>query len=352
LCIALIGNRTNWLRGVDYPADWEISYGDRPKVEIEAGERERFGDVLARAAKALRVSPAPVRGGPYPWEDPPFIGFYRGDDERDFGGLEREITLLDEDGRVRWTWDWINEPVGEILRAGDAGLIVGDARRPYLILQPGIGNGVPVDWPTFLELWRLWWDIADKVVITAALIEGTRRALTKVRRDPHQLPDIVESRYAQWQTNGGRPDNLASLLGQRPWHAADLAERLGCTIEEAEALLIGFGHERSTSGLWTPGESQEAQLLRDNIAFIVHAGMTTRVDAVEDVLRARAEALANDGMAPRLDWADFADLPQDTSRLPHYEPPPDESLQEDLEVVSRYRLSSVLHRLRRIRRNG
>lgn len=349
LTVALAGDPTDWLSGLRHPEDWEIPYVDRPKAVLDARDDETLRAVLARAATEFGVTPASWPDGSTARLDLAFISFYHPDRDTDLGRLRREVTLLDDQGRARWTSRWYDEPISEFVRAGAAGVLDGDPARPYLILQPGIGNGVLVDWPTFVELWNLWWDVADKAVVLGALVGWLRRQQKRGGPPPDETGDAIESRYREWQANGARPDNFAEFLGQRPWHEADLADALGCSPEIAEALLLAFGHERNTAGLWVPGSSQTAKLLQGQVELIIHAGMTTRVDAIEQVLRARGEKLAADGVAPDLDWQELRDLPTDHSRLPTLPDLPTESLRQNIALVLRYRAASALHRLRRLR---
>lgn len=349
MTVAVVGDPGRvWAGGLRYPDDWQVPYDQREKLTFEVEETDALGAVLRRALQALDVPGPPSPGGGA--FDPAFIGFYSAHRQDDFGRLQPEVTLLDERNRVRWTGRWLDEPMSEFLRAGDAGVLDGDPRRPYLILQPGIGNGVLVDWQTLVELWKLWWDVADKAAILGglwALWEGaSRRLKNRQGPTPPESPEIVSGLYANWQANGGRPDNFLHFLGQRPWPLDDLAEALGCTREQAEALLIGFGHERNSAGLWVPGTSEAARLIRDNAEFVIQAGMTTRLDAVEDTLRNRAKRFQRTGEAPPLDWTKIGDLPPDLSRLSSDETPPT-TLSERLSVVFRYRAASALHRIRR-----
>lgn len=354
LTVAVVGSpETTWGGGLVHPYDWEVPYAERAKVEIEVSEDTPLGYALQKAAAELGV-PGP------PWEStapyrPAFIAFYREDRDRDFGQLRSEVSLLDEHGRARWTHSWRDEAISEYIRAGDAGVLDGDPRRPYLVLQPEIGNGILADFPTFVELWKLWWDIADKVAIAAGiyagwdLIKGKRGA-----RKPTKSPEIVEGLYAEWKRNGGRPDNLLVLLGQRPWHEEDLANVLGCTSDEAEALMLGLGYETNSVGLWVLGQSEQAKLVQGNAEFIIHAGMTSRTDAMERVLRERAEHFRDAGKAVPLDWTELRDLPHDMSRMKLSEgyelPDVEQSLRDRIEVVLRYRAASALFRLRELAR--
>ena len=237
LTVAVVGSpETTWEGGLVHPDDWDVPYAERAKVEIDVPEDTPLGHALQAAAVELGV-PGP------PWEPnkayrPAFVAFYREDRDRDFGRLRSEVSLLDEDGRVRWTHSWRDELISEYLCAGNAEVLDGDPRRPYLVLQPEIGNGVLADFPTFVELWKLWWEIANKVAIVAGIYAAWDLLKRKPRpRKPTDSPEIVEGHYAEWKRNGGRPDNLLDFLGQRPWHEEDLAHALGCTSDEAEALL-------------------------------------------------------------------------------------------------------------------
>lgn len=349
ITVALAGDPSDWLAGLRHPEDFDLPYSERPKVIIEADEGEPYGNVLVRAAQAFDIKAVEGDWGTSEFSGPTFIGFFHGDEHEGIKSFGHEVALLDADGHIRWTWEWQAEAVAEYLRAGDAGVLDGDPRRPYLITQPPIGNGVVPTFHAFIELLPYVWialDFASRVEGAAGLWDRFKSAYRERGKDAEK---VIESHFPQWEANNGRPDNLAALLGSRPWHPADLADVLDCTEGEAEAMLIGFGHERNTAGLWVPGESEGAKLVRDNIDFIMHAGMTVRTDAVEQVIKERSEEFARTGEAPQLDWAKLSELPHDLSRLPGYEPPPDETLTEDDEVVRRYSLSSLLHRFRRRR---
>jgi hypothetical protein len=346
--------------GLRHPEDWQVSYADRRKVEISVTPSATLGEVL-------RATSSQIGAGSYNTGDkravfePAFISFYSDERSDDIGFLNREITLLDEQGRVRWTWDWLNEPLSELLRAAEAGVLDGDPLRPYLLLQPGIGNGIAADFPTFVELWKLWWDVADKAAILTGLILGGRELKSRLARSgkdagPEKSPDVIASHYAEWAENGARADNITAFLGRRPWHLADVAQLIGCTEAEAQAFLLGLGYERSSSGLWRLGESEPARLIQGSAEFVLNAGMTTRVDAMETVLRERAEAFGRTGKATPLDWEELSQLPSDDSRLEgiglgDYNPPL--TMMDKISVVLRYRASSALYRLQhRHKREG
>ncbi len=293
--------------GMRHPEDFEQPYEARLKVEIDAEVSDTLRTVLGRAAEAFGVRAK--TWSPDPMESVAFVDFHR---DGEAPSLRSELALVDEQGRVRFTHRWKEVTYRELLAAEEAGTLAGDPRRPYLLLQPGIGNGLMVDWQTLVVAWVVFWEILDKTDITLSLGERAKRALEKLRGRGGDAPAVLEGLYAGWQERGGRVDNIDALLGQRPWHLQDLADLLGCSTGQAEAFLLGAGYAASPqTGLWSRGQDEVAQLLHGNLEFVIHMAMTTRRDAVERVLRDRLERLLETGEAPPLDWQDLADLPDD-----------------------------------------
>lgn len=293
--------------GMRHPEDFDQPYEARLKVEIDAEEDETLKTVLGRATEAFGVRVE--TWSPSPMDSIAFVDFHRqGEPLR----LRSELALVDERGLVRFTHHWAEVTYGELLAAEQAGTLDGDPRRPYLLLQPGIGNGLMVDWQTLVIAWVVFWQILDKIDITLSVGERAKRTLEKLRGRSEGAPNVLEGLYADWLERGGRVDNIDGLLGQRPWHLQDLAELLGCSPAQAEVFLLGAGYAASPrTGLWSRGEDEEAKLLHGNLEFVIHTAMTTRRDAVERVLRERLEHLVETGEAPPLDWQDLADLPGD-----------------------------------------
>ncbi len=313
--VALAGDPTNWLSardeygniGLRYPSDFEQSYQDREKVELDVSEDETLGAVLEGAINQWEIE-APGWGSVL--QTVAFFDFYRPDQRLQ---LHSEIALLDSDGRVRWTTEWQAVTYRELLAAGEAGLLSGDARRPYLVLQPGIGNGILVDWQTLVIVWLAFWHILEKIDVALSVGEKSKGLLDRLRRRSRGAPDVVHGHLEEWSKRGARPDNVHELLGQRPWHPEDFAERFGCTTEEAEAFLMGAGFAKSASGLWRRGDDEEAKLLNGNLELAIHLGMVTKREAVEELFQQRVEEFVQTGQAPDVNWEDPAlmELPQD-----------------------------------------
>jgi hypothetical protein len=295
--------------GMRDPEDFEQPYDERPTVEVTGEETDTVGEVLRRAAdEAGVVFPDWSDSGVLPGV--PFVDFYR---EGHYPTLRRELALIDSDGRLCFVWKWQEVTYRELLDAADAGLIQGDPRRPYLLFQPGIGNGLLVDWQTLVTAWIAFWYVLDKIDIALGVGERAKKALDTLRGRTREAPQVLEGLYAEWQERGARPDNLDELLGERPWHLDDLADLLGCTVDQAEAFLLGAGYAAShQTGLYSRAADAEAELLHGNLEFVIQTAMTARRDAIDDVLRRRLERFLEAGNAPPLDWqGELSSLPDD-----------------------------------------
>ena len=302
LTIALAGDPAQPHPGLEFPRDFDLSYSDRPQIELEVQDDELVGDVLLRAADQFGVE-KPEWGGVL--DIITWIAF--DDPARSRLKVQSELALLDPDGRVRWTHYWKAEPVREIQRAGAAGLINGDPERWVLCVQPGIGNGLLADFPTLLELWDLLWNTgAEELLKAYALAELARAAIRRARR----APETVRSKYEEWRRNGGRPDNLREFLGDHAWDLNHLATVLGCTAEQAEALLLGFGHLRGDDGLWRPGEDPESKFLQFTVELIINAPAVER-EYLLSIMEERLRELSSTGEARELDWTRIGAAPHD-----------------------------------------
>lgn len=148
--VALVGDPQTAFEGLQWPGDFMKPYEKRPKVDLVVDEDETLGEVLGRAAEHWNVASA------HGFADvPAFVEFYR-PDHRPM--MKVELALLDADGRVYFTHDWRNVTHSDLLAADEAGLLMGDPRRPYLLLQPGMGNGSLIDWAMLAGIWQAFRD--------------------------------------------------------------------------------------------------------------------------------------------------------------------------------------------------
>ncbi len=307
--VALVGDPETALvagGGLRHPEDWEMPYVERAKRELDVADDERLSSIVQRALEAFDVR---VAGDP-DWnavDRIAFIAFYKPEDERSLQRLRPDVTLVDSEGRARWEPFWQRVAYREILRAGEAGALDGDPRRPYLILQPGIGNGLLADWQTLVTVWDAFWYVMTKALAGYAGVKAYQELKERFGRGP----EVVGGHYAEWQERGARPDNMDRFLSQKLWHEADLGELLGVTTDEAIGFLSSSGYWRRENGLWECGADEAAKLLHGNLEFMVHTAMTTRRDAAERVLRERTERFLETGAAPEVDWDELGQLPRD-----------------------------------------
>jgi hypothetical protein len=193
----------------------------------------------------------------------------------------------------------------ELIEAADATALRGDPLRPWLILHYEVGNGLLADWGTIANLWDLAWYVFDHIDTLLGVAGGAyaikRAIVDRLRSRTKGGRDAAARRGPQWmQEQGASPWMLATFLWQVPRTTDQVAGLLGCTAGEAEAVLWAFGLVRdSNSGLWQPGEDEEAKMLRGNLELIVHSYNEA---VIADSIRRRVEHLLDTGETPPVLW--------------------------------------------------
>jgi hypothetical protein len=262
ITVALSGDPSNRNPLRDYAQDLAQPYADRLKVEISAGPDETLGSVLDRAVDAFDVDFSSVSyGGTF---SPSFVSFYKPDSEGETGEIYWALPTIDDTGRVRWGRPFRDATIAELARATEAGALDGDGTRPYLLLQPAIGNGMLWSWAallTGLNIVAAAMTLASNVEGTFALKDRIGAAIDRWRRGK----EVAEEHHLDWLEHGAQPEDLLRFLGQRPWAAADLGGLIGCSEAEAAAILWAFGYEQAESTLWRKSSDPVARLLADCI---------------------------------------------------------------------------------------
>jgi hypothetical protein len=281
-----------------------VPYAKRRKVELDVGPEDFLGDVLRRAAEQF--------GATYYGA---FVAFYRPEDETGLKhGYSHVVPLLDDEGRVTWRHMFPDVPYHRLIRAYEAGALDGDPRRPYLLQQPGIGDGVVADWPTLKAVW----DAAHFVLENLANIGGAaavgiaakRVVIDRLRNRSKAVTEMIEQRSGEWAARGGDPADLYEWLDDRPWSSADLADMLGCTEGEAGAILWAFGFTTAQSGLWRRNQSEEGKFFNEtNMIGMTATGV--REDDLRRVMATEIKAFLASGQARPDSW----------QRVPWTQPP-------------------------------
>jgi hypothetical protein len=301
--VALVGPPVP-LGSVGYsPEDLEVPWSEREKVTLEVEGNETLGQILARAAGAFGLTsardleeslwPGATLADAFAW-----VALYR--PEHEHGAPIRpltSLTLADSEGQAVWNNYFKDVTFEQLLWAAEAGALEGDPRRLYLLTWAGFGNGVIADLTTLTNLWDLAWYVLEKIGVGYAGYEALRRIRDRIRRGR----DVTGKHKANWQARGGDPGTLSEFFRHRPSTTAEVAGLLGCTEEEAEAVLWAFGFASDETGVWRLQADEEAKVLRAIWELIVYG---YRDVELERRIQELAEEFAESGRAPEIDWKD------------------------------------------------
>jgi hypothetical protein len=270
-------------------------WNHRLRTSIRAEDDESLAGVLRRAAASLGI--APVAGGEI--ETVAWVAFYSDHESLGWNSLKHSLTLVDPEGRAHWSvWDYDQIPYSEIIRAGQAGVLPGDPRRPYLVLLPPSGNGVLPSWAELLLALKITWDLMQAM----DTVGGARAFAQEVIREARERLDggreRLEQHFPTWEERGARPENFSETLKLGPWHSDDLAERLECTPQEAEAILWAYGYTKAESGLWRRGGDDAAAVLNPLAEDLARGRGYAHERSYSNVVRERVQIYLDTGQFP------------------------------------------------------
>ena len=282
ITVALLADPVDPYRNRIPQSEWNKPYRDRRKVHIDAASSMTLAEVMQEAVKELGVVP------PSGWElsasMPVFrrIPFFKEEDEEAFAprALPRlhwaQLVLVDARGQaVFGVSDQRAVTIADLLRAADAGVIDGDPLRPYLMIEPGWGDAPPPDWPTVITGLRIAWEVLNHAAVAGgawAFAEMIRQRL----RDRLEAGRRAAENHREWAQREVRPYQFIALIRTRKWTTQELAQLLGCSDEEAEAVLwvLGFSLDaKSESWSWEGDvEASLANAIQEQIAIASHRG--------------------------------------------------------------------------------
>jgi hypothetical protein len=276
-----------------------VPYDERLKLVVDAEEHDTLATVLGRAARQLGIDEMP-------WGDPveqgiAFCAFHKDEDHDGWNRkLETEVTLVDQQGRAVWGIYFKADEVtvAELVRAGEQAALNGDPLRPYLILSPSIGNGFFLPWVVLGGGLKLLWDFLETVSTIEDTLSFGERVIEAARDRLGRGREVVEEHYPNWAERGGTPVGLMKFLRQRNWATPDLAQLLGCTEQEAEAVLWALGYSKAESGLWRPGGDPEAELLNVAVGDLPYSFSTDMVGFERTVQHRIGEFLRTGELPP------------------------------------------------------
>lgn len=271
-------------------ATWE----ELPKTTQRVDPDETLRDVLRKAARSLGVSINQEAAGtdeelrkrdgrPIRSADPAdwlvFFGFRQDDDDEviERNGIpirnwntrihRRVVVVRNADGQAVWRRPPFDATVAELIDAHSVGLIDGDPLQIYLVPSiPQGAFGLGGEWNLFIEHLKTLWDVTN----AASTLGGAAAAgiLVKevIKRRGKRATEAVERRSPDWTERGGAPGDLVNLLAANPRTTDEIAGLLGCTSNEAEAILWAFGFAfDQSSGRWVHGGDEAAQFIADDI---------------------------------------------------------------------------------------
>jgi hypothetical protein len=293
--LALVGDGTRPSARLN-DEEWNKPWSQRPQVELEVADDESLASVVERALRELGVR---IEEGGLQPQYMVDLGLYEGEESRP---IPVDLALVDSDGKVTWNvWDLRLIPYGELVRSVEAGAIVGDPRRVYLILREPIGDGIGIDWSSLLDALGVAWKVAEHVVTTYEIARGTRAVIENVRDRLTRAREAARRNMFGWAQRGAEPSAIARFLSRDAWSASTLAAFLGCSKEDAEALLalLGFAFDERTSE-WRRTNDDEAGALLLGIyeeAAWYGADLLISSEAREEFQR-RVEELLRTGERP------------------------------------------------------
>jgi hypothetical protein len=291
--VALVGDPANPGARIE-PEEWEKPWDERPKIQLELDEGETLGSLVERSLESFGVDTTDRDLAPVHIVD---LAVYQG--ETLTRPVYVDFTLVDEHGTAVWSiHDLRLIPYEQVVRSVEAGALVGDPERFYLVLSEPIGDGIGIDWPTLVQAWDLVWAIAEHVAAAAGAGWALKAVVDRVRGRLKGGRDALDRNVHRWAQRGAWPSHFARFLRRETWSSETLAGLLDCSPADAEAILALFGFSfEEADGLWHRDGDEAARILG---AAYDEAAMA-RIDLSEgdrERFEARARELLETGQAP------------------------------------------------------
>jgi hypothetical protein len=251
----------------------ELRWDERMKAVLDVDDEESLASVMQRAKREFDLKPRVLRsrgvfeemapegvaGLPY------FFRFYEADNDpplaqRGSSLFAFNLETIDQQGRAHWNRKSDEIPFGDLVRAGDAGLLNGDPLRPYLVLSlPQGGGGVLTDaWNVLQTVWTIMGGLTGTIAFAKLTATQTSRLKEMLQRG-----SVVHKKAEDWTSRGGGPYEIRKTIERHPWAPDDMRALLDVdTDDEAVAVLELFGAARNDDGTYSLADTAEASLLR------------------------------------------------------------------------------------------
>lgn len=265
----------------------DFPYEDRSKVTVRVEDDNTLREVFDRAIAEFSIEYEEMWAEmDAPIEQVYFLAFFTPGDENglppDRWTYAHNLTTVDADGHARWGVPLDRATIADLVRAGELDLVDGDPLKPYLIIQPPAGNGVAIGWAAIYT-----------ALTIAANIDGALGFIERVKSSITAGRDAVERNFLKFADRGGTPAAVVRTASARPWTTEELSLLLDVPDTDVDPLLRLFGFELGEDGKWSPGEGEEARLLRllDDEAF----GTFSSLPKPELEFRTRVQYLFDEG---------------------------------------------------------
>ena len=287
---------------------FDVPYRDRLKVALTVDPEETLASVYQRTIDKLQPE---IRFGPsFPEES--FRGalvdvvqwawFYEPADEHGISDhkvweVASQLITVGEDGLAAWGREARDIPYADLVRAGDAGLLRGDALRPYVafLLPQFDGGALQLAWDTFRTTLEIVGDVLTVREVTRLAAGISRRRLERKL----EAGRVIALHQDQWVRRRGGPRGIQQTVDRRPWTGDDLRILLGLSSdEEAKDLLALFGVRPDDTGRFDVSEEVELALL----SAITEAASRGDLDPSDAQTRQRIEEALETGALPPRSW--------------------------------------------------
>jgi hypothetical protein len=156
------------------------------------------------------------------------------------------LPLIDDAGHLHFVNRFSAASYMDVIRAADAGLINGDPRGLFLIRQAFAGGPwYAQDWQTLLDLLLISERMLEHL---GGAADGIQAALGVIQR----AREAMRRRMPRWTQRQVTTDRLQSMVKRKHWSTGELASLLGCTDDEAGAVLEYLGYAPSPGAEWLP----------------------------------------------------------------------------------------------------
>lgn len=278
---ALLGNPTLPLTDQLPDAEWAKPYGDRPRVNVAVEPNATLGRATEMAVMALRE----LHPGDYTYAGV-FFAFHSNYDEHGmanrWGRISTTVTLITERGSAVWNQPARAATVRDLLAAKEADALLGDPRKPYVVLNPPMGNGVLGSWDDVARAWTVFWQVLEQLDVVGGVAGLAVLVRDEVRRRAaSRMASLLRRLGPGWQERRGAAHDIGSFLNEKPRSTQSLSRLLDVSSEDAETLLLGRGFSQDSSGLWVPAEDEAGALLHRVAA---HLDWTERVDQPKHIV--------------------------------------------------------------------